>query len=634
VGAGYERPRTALAGELRRRNPRPCGVFEGWGLALESGGHRIARLALGAAAAACLALALALALGGHRAPSAAAKSAPPRPNVLVIETDDQTQASMSVMPQTRQLIGGHGVTFPNNFVNFSLCCPSRATFLTGQYAHNDGVRGNQAPLGGFDRLNSSNTLPVWLQGAGYYTGLIGKYLNGYEAHRDDPGGPLIPPGWTEWHGSTHTYDYYGYELNEGGALNTYGSLSDNPDSPPDPGLYSTDVYTAKAVDFINRRAPSNQPFFLWLTYLAPHSGGPNPAAPDTSHCAGTAKPAPRDLHAFDSEPLPQPPSFNEADVSDKPPSIQARNLNDNDPGGEGANNIDDITRFYRCRLASLLAEDAGVQQIMGALGASGELDNTLVIFTSDNGFMHGEHRVKSGKIVPYEESIRVPLLIRGPGFRGGKSVRDLTINADLAPTILETTGAQPGLTVDGRALQGFAERPGRERGRELSIQSGSYTGVRTKRYIYVEYTSGQNTGFQELYDLQADPYELDNVASSPAYAAVRSALAARLAKVRGCAGDGCRLSPHLRVKLRARKGERGCARRPVRARIKGADRSQVLQTEFYVNGKRVAKDAKRPFQRKLPYRKLTRKRVARTRTLVTLLDGRQMTIDRKLRACR
>jgi len=586
------------------------------------------RLAFATAATAGLALALVLALAGQRADSAAAKaksSAPP-PNVLVIETDDQNQASISAMPNTRSLIGEQGVTFPNNFVNYSLCCPSRATFLTGQYSHNDGVRANQPPNGGFDKLNSANTLPVWMQKAGYYTGLIGKYLNGYEAHRADPGGPLIPPGWSEWRGSTRTYDFFGYEVNEGGVLNTYGSLNDNPDNPPDPSLYQTDVYTTKAVDFINQRAPSAQPFFLWLTWLAPHSGGPNPDPPNTSHCAGSAKPAPRDLHAFDSEPLPQPPSFNEADVSDKPPSIASRNL--------GAEDLSDIARFYRCRLASLLAEDAGVAQVMAALNASGELDNTLVIFTSDNGFMHGEHRVKSGKIVPYEESIRVPLLIRGPGFRGGKTVRDMSINADLATTILQATGAEPELTVDGMALQDLAASPGRLRGRELLIQGGGFAGVRTQRYIYLEYTSTQDNGFKELYDLQADPFELQNAASNPAYAAVRSALAARLASLRHCAGDSCRLAPAVRIKLRGRNGPHRCARRPVRARVKNSDTAGIVLAEFFVNGKRVGNDRKRPFQRKLPYRKLKRKRISKARVLVTLLDGRQVTIYKNVRACR
>jgi N-acetylglucosamine-6-sulfatase len=593
-----------------------------------------------AAAVAVLALAvLALALGPgrHHATAAAKPALPPRPNVLVITTDDQTQASMSVMPKTRQLIGDHGVTFPNNFVNYSLCCPSRSTFLTGQYSHNTGVQGNSEPTGGFDHLKGASTLPVWLQNGGYYTGLIGKYLNGYEAHRDDPGGPLIPPGWTEWHGSTNTYNYYGYQLNEGGTLNTYGSLSANPDNPGNPANYSTDVYTAKAVDFINQRAPSDQPFFLWLTYLAPHSGGPNPAAPNTSQCAGTAKPAPRYLHAFDNTPLPQPPNFNEADVSDKPPTIEDRDLSEDDPNGPS--DIDDITRFYRCRLASLLAEDDGVEQLVGALQASGELDNTLVIFTSDNGFMHGEHRIKSGKVVPYEESIRVPLLIRGPGFQGGGAVRELSVNADLAPTILRATGVKAGLTVDGRALQGAAENPGRELGRDIEIETNAYAGVRTKRYKYIEYTSGPNSGFQELYDLKADPYELQNVANGtafPQYAKVHAAMQRQLATVRACTGDACRTEPHLRTKLRLPNGygPRRCAERPVRARAKGADAGLVTEAQFYVNGKRAGRDFKRPFERKLPFGKLQKKRVAKTRVLVDLVDGRETTIDRNLRACR
>ena len=531
---------------------------------------------------------------------------------------------MSAMPNTQALVGDSGVTFPNSFVNYSYCCPSRATFLTGQYSHNHQVRENVGPAGGFKRLNHRNTLAVWLQRAGYYTGLIGKYLNGYERHRDDPGGPLIPPGWSEWRGSTRTYDFYGYELNEGGVLTTYGSLADNPDNPPDPALYQTDVYSAKAVDFINRRARFEQPFFLWLSWMAPHSGGPNP---DGNHCAGTAKPAPRDLHAFDSEPLPRPPSFDEADVSDKPPIISGYPQFTDDA-------ISDITRFYRCRLASLLAEDLGVTQVMSALWASGELDDTLVIFTSDNGYMHGEHRLKFGKLVPYEESIRVPLLIRGPGFRGGKTVRDLVINADLAPTIVHATGAEPKREMDGMALQGFAKRPGRLRGRELSIETNRYTGVRTERYKYVKHIAGRNRGFEELYDLDVDPFELQNVALDPAYADVRFALRSGLGRVRRCDAEQCLRAARLKMRLRLSRDRNGCARRPVRARVGGPDRSKVVSTRFFVNGRGVGKDRSRPLQRKLPYRKLKRRRVSKARVLATLLDGRRMTIDRGVRRCR
>ena len=258
-----------------------------------------------------------------------------------------------------------------------------------------------------------------------------------------------------------------------------------------------------------------------------------------------------------------------------------------------------------------------------------------MIFTSDNGFMHGEHRVKTGKIVPYEESIRVPLLIRGPGFRGGKTVRDMSINADLAPTIVEATGAQAGVRMDGMPLQGLAAQPGRQRGRELSIEGGGFTGVRTQRYIYLQYTSGANINFSEMYDLEADPFELQNVASNPAYAAVRARLDARLAGVRGCSGDSCRLAPAGEDQAQGSQSVSAAARD---ARSGPGSRTPTQPASCWPSSSstatRVGNDRKRPFQRKLPYRKLKRKRISKARVLVTLLDGRQVTIYKNVRACR
>ena len=194
-----------------------------------------------------------------------AAAAQARPNVLVIETDDQTLESMRVMDNVNSLIGDQGATFQNSFVNYSLCCPSRATFLTGQYAHNHGVLGNTPPNGGFDRfeaLHGDNNLAVWLQDAGYYTAMIGKYLNGYSNQ------PRVPPGWSEWHAAApDDQEVYNYTLNENGTLVHYGQT---------PADFKQDVLTGKAVDFVNRRAPKAQPFFLWLTYTAPHVGGPDP----------------------------------------------------------------------------------------------------------------------------------------------------------------------------------------------------------------------------------------------------------------------------------------------------------------------------------------------------------------------
>src|SRR5204863_1001322 len=248
---------------------------------------------------------------GSATPRGAAAAAQSRPNVVVIETDDQTQESMKVMSTVNSRIAAKGVTFANSFVNFSLCCPSRSTFLTGQYAHNHGVLSNAPPNGGFsvfERRHAHDNLAVWLKRAGYSTGLIGKYLNLYG--RRDP--TLVPPGWTDWHAALdggapgvqgNSQAVYDYTLNENGALVQYGG---------DPQDFKQDVLTQKAVDFIDDRAPQPNPFFLWLTYTAPYFGGPNPSPQPPADCENAAKPAPRHADAFASTPFPTPPSFNEA----------------------------------------------------------------------------------------------------------------------------------------------------------------------------------------------------------------------------------------------------------------------------------------------------------------------------------
>ena len=485
---------------------------------------------------------IALGLGppGSPAPGSMdeAAAAQTRPNVIVIESDDQTQESMRVMTQVRTLLGGEGATFSNSFVNFPQCCPSRATFLTGQYAHNHGVLDNDVETGGFETFEASyanNNLAVWLENAGYRTAMIGKYLNGYgEA---DP--TLVPRGWTEFYAAADQ-SVYNYDLNEQGTLVHYGSAVED---------FKQDVLTGKAVDFVNRSAPSPEPFFAWLTYTAPHDGGPDPNPNPPFDCTGTAKPAPRHANAFDSEPLPQPPSFNEADVSDKPPSIQAL-------APLSATNIAGSTRRYRCRLDSLLSVDEGVRDVVQALDNAGELDKTLVIYTSDNGYFHGEHRIRQGKIRHYEESSRVPLIMRGPGIPTGVTVDDLVINADLAPTILDATGVSPGLVMDGQSLLPLAANPNpspRPSGRDLLIETGTYAAIRTDRYVYAEHYVGEDAGATELYDLQDDPYELQSLHDDPAYADRKTALARRLADLRQCSGASC--GPELTLDLEAKKQE-------------------------------------------------------------------------------
>ena len=364
---------------------------------------------------------------------------------------------MRVMDKAMARIGAKGATFENSFVNYSLCCPSRATFLTGQYLHNHGVLSNLPPTGGFDRfhaLHRDNNLAVWLHRAGYYTAMVGKYLNGYSNQ------PRVPRGWSEWFAATpydqHVYDY---RMNENGTIVSYGQ---------DPADFKQDVLTRKAVNLVNRRAPRAQPFFLWLNYTAPHDGAWGGAP--RNYCLGlAARPAPRHAHAFDSEPLPRAPNFNEPDVSDKPAEIRNRPL-------FGPDRIAETEHRYRCQLESLLSVDEGVEKLAEALRLRGELANTLLIFTSDNGLFNGEHRLPLEKGHVYEESIRVPLMIRGPGIPAGVNVGDLTINADLAPTIVDVANASPGLAMDGRSLIPVARNPGTERGRELLIEGErSYT---------------------------------------------------------------------------------------------------------------------------------------------------------------
>ncbi|MSO42191.1 MAG: hypothetical protein EXQ70_09935 [Solirubrobacterales bacterium] len=358
-----------------------------------------------------------------------------RPNIVVIMSDDQTVESMGAMPKLGAKLADRGVTFNNNLVSFPLCCPSRATFLTGQYSDNNGVRGNQSPTGGYTSLDHTNTLPVWLQRSGYFTSHIGKYLNGYGSNTVPD--TEVPPGWDDWQTSLDdpdaytggTYTLYGYTLNENGGVVHYGSTPD----VVDPATYQTDVYSAKAEQVIRSRAPSSQPFFLWVTPTAPHGEGQG-----LCDCAGdNPRAAPRDQGRYAAEPVPRPPSFNEADVSDKPAEIQNITL-------MNQNQLDALDARYRARLEAVVAIDDMVANVVDTLKQQGELDNTLIVYTSDNGFFHGEHRIRSGKVRHYTESSEVPLVMRGPGVPSGQQRNQLVANIDLAPTILDYARADPG----------------------------------------------------------------------------------------------------------------------------------------------------------------------------------------------
>jgi N-acetylglucosamine-6-sulfatase len=441
----------------------------------------------------------------------------PRPNVVVIMTDDMRLDDLQVMTKTKALFSS-GTTFRNSFVTTPLCCPSRATFFTGQYAHNHGVFTSSPPDGGFIALDNTNTLPVWLQATGYYTSHIGKYINGYPG----PDETLIPPGWDNWQALAKGFHkMYGYTINDNGTLVRYGTTTSN---------WQTDVLANRAVATINEAALRNQPFFLSIAPTAPH----RESDPATGEKFGP-RPAPRHVGAFGSEPLPKPPSFNEADVSDKPRFVQNKPL-------LTPTEIQGITTNRRSRLGSLLAVDDLVERVVNQLSAAGELDNTVLIFTSDNGYFLGEHRIPDGKDRVYEEAAGVPLLIRGGGFSKGAIANQFVANIDLAPTIVDLANATAGLPMDGQSLVPVAVNPTRAAARSLVIEGQDYQAVRNASFLYAEHKTGE----QELYDMRQghpnyDPYQLISRHASSPYAQIRSQLATKLIRLRTCAGANCRV---------------------------------------------------------------------------------------------
>ena len=349
------------------------------------------------------------------------------PNIVVIPTDDLAfedvnQESLERMPNLRALLE-QGTTFENAFVTNSVCCPSRATILRGQYAHNHQVLSNGPPLGGAERFRvlggDNSTAATWLQESGYRTAFFGKYLNGY--YGDD----YVPPGWDQWYGVAG--NFLSNDLNENGYTIHYDSDR----------YHLDDVISEKASDYVERTAGADPPFFttdrsflMWIGTKAPHQ---------------PATPAPRHEDDFADVPLPRPPSFDENDVSDKPGWVA-------DNPSLSADQKRYMEELHRKRLQSMLAVDDMIGDLVDSLRKSNELDDTYIFFTSDNGFHLGQHRLGSGKWTAYDEDIRVPLVVRGPGVPEGKTLSHSVLNNDLAPTFADLAGAKIPSFVDGRSL--------------------------------------------------------------------------------------------------------------------------------------------------------------------------------------
>lgn len=443
-----------------------------------------------------------------------------RPNVVLITTDDQTLAELFWMPRTREALGEGGATFGQAISPHPLCCPARAEMVTGQYAQNNGVRSNSGPHGGFGALREpGNTVASWLHDAGYATGFVGKYLNLY-TERDG-----VQSGWDHWAPITQrTYQAFDYRVFDNGTT---------VDAPG--GLHSNDFVAQRTVDLVERYAGSPEPFFLWSSYVAPHGQCTDNLPRDT--CAAPPTPATRHADLYPASRLPSldAPSFNEQDISDKPLIIRKQRR------------VRAATQqaLFTQRIRSLASVDEGVAATVGALQAAGELDNTYLIFTSDNGYLLGEHRY-TGKVLAYRESLRVPLLVRGPGIPAGVVRPQRASTIDLAPTLVEIAGATPGRVMDGTSLLPVAAT-GAPLTRTSLVQAGpfhrrgtvdwTFRGAYTGRYTFVRWN---RTGFIELYDHASDPFELRNLAWTTRYRPVRRELFRRANILSRCSGDVCR----------------------------------------------------------------------------------------------
>lgn len=430
------------------------------------------------------------------------------PNIVLIISDDQSMDTLphspAAMPylQSRMLDReDHWVNFSRAFVNNPLCCPSRATILSGQFSHHTGVLKNA--YGKF--FSESSTVATWLHDVGYQTGFFGKYINQYPFDR----APYVPPGWDEWavkfHGGVETV-YFNYRLAEGegeGAaeLIPYGDDEDE---------YMPDVLAAKTVDFI-RNAPGGRPFFAVYSPTSPHSPW---------------VPAPRHAGAFADLEIGSRPNVNEMNVDDKPTWVQGLN-----PMPE--NKVLKLQGEQRAEFEALLAMDEAVESITAALEERDVMDDTVIIYLSDNGYSYGSHRWVAKRCV-YAECTQIPMLIRYPGASAHDDAFPVS-NVDVAPTIAGLAGVAPGIPVDGVNLVPLLARDRRpDRPGVLLEWPGdetvpSYFGIRTYDYLYVEL----GTGERELYDLtgeigEPDPYEFHNVVNDERYDLVRLQLAAQL----------------------------------------------------------------------------------------------------------
>ncbi len=497
-----------VAGSIR------SGVGSKWALAL------VALVAV---------LALALATTGASAPAASsapssAEKASDHPNVVFVLTDDLSWNLLKYMPHV-QAMQNQGETFSRYFVTDSLCCPSRSSIFSGRVPHNTGVITNKPPNGGFqvfhDRGEENDTFATAISsvpGANYQTAMMGKYLNGYE-----PSSLFVPPGWSEWDVAGNGYQGFNYQLNENGQLVSYGSQ---------PRDYLTDVMAGKGAAFIKSAAQAGNPFMLEIATFAPH-------APST--------PAPRDAQDFPGLKVPRTPAFNTANTN--PPAWLAGRppLNQTE--------ISNLNQRFRKRAQSVEAVDDMIARLRATLRQNGVADNTYLVFSSDNGYHMGDHRLMQGKMTAFDTDIGVPLIVVGPDVPAGKTVDRITENVDLRSTFSQLAGASVPNDVDGHSLvpllrgasgtnwrtAALVEHHGPDTAKSdpdyQAAKSGNpttYEAIRKQNEVYVEYTNGD----REYYNIMKDPYELHNTYQR-LNAVKKARLHQTLSKLETCSGQSC-----------------------------------------------------------------------------------------------
>lgn len=432
-----------------------------------------------------------------------------RPNIVFVMTDDMREDDLRWMPRTRELLADRGIDFADAISPHPLCCPARAEMVTGQYAQNNGVQHNAGPFGGFQALDPAQEISAWFAQGGYQTGFVGKFLNGYTAL------DVRPSGWDRWDAlSAGVYDYLDFAFDNDGDPETYRDS------------YVTDVIAERTNETVRTFAEDDDPFLIYSWHLAPHyrinrNGKPvaPPAAPQDKGRFSRAMPP-----SLDS------PAFNERNIIDQPRTFRTRRMAD--PA--------EVITDHRARLRALQSVDRAVESLVETLRSVGELNDTVIVFSSDNGYSLGEHRF-IGKNVLTDEALQVPLLVRGPGIAQGVT-SDLPVTlVDLPATLTSLGGVQPGWLLDGLSfvptLRG-QDQPFRD---ATLVQTGddsgdgwAYRGVRTSRYLY-----GLNGADGFLYDDLRDPHQLINRFDEPGYAEIRALLEERRGQLLSCGGSTC-----------------------------------------------------------------------------------------------